>query len=343
MPTITISAQQECKQDDSSERVVLDIYVRPEDWEGSFDAIEIWRSESTDYGPYSELTGPTWAAAMIPPTAGAPAAITGRSVNLVGRALQTKVNERTDLVAVFSGTDPLTFAQAAAQVQSQSQGLLRAYVDASGTFVLQTVEPGTGAVLRVVGGDAAPLLGLPTQEPDNLVYGHDARLPLVHGQQVYTFVDLQGSDTNFYKTRFRNTQTDSLSDFSAPFSVKVPIGVTPSKMIRGVVDLVDVAGLPLANRQVLIHSAYKGEFIDGNNFAGGSMGKLTDARGHVEFMLLRGVSVTVAIHGTGLVRDVTVPTDQSLAAFNLLDPAIGTDDVFVVQVPKVNFAARRSL
>jgi hypothetical protein len=185
-------------------------------------------------------------------------------------------------------------------------------------------------------------LGLPTTTPDSLAYGHDARIPLVHGQQLYTFIDLHGSSENFYKTRFRNSQTDSLSEFSAPFSVKVTVGVSPSKLIRGVVDLVDASGIPLANREVLVHNNYDGEMVDGMNVAGSVKGRLTDAQGHVEFMLVRGMSVTVAIHGTSLVRDITVPTDPALACFNLLDPAIGTDDVFRVQVPELDYAVRRS-
>lgn len=449
MPTITISSLPADQTSEAPERVVLDIYVRPEDWEGSFDVLEIWRSEQTDQGPYYELTADTWQPAKIPPDGGDPSAVVGPLADIVGKPLQLKVNEQTDLVVVFTGLetfsvtnlvkhfmatadvgysgspdaayaqvkvefldtfaigapvqsryrytvdggahwstpvdlvgsssfvvhgvtwgliiggmggvvmtgdyftyqpvssgtagDPIHYSLAASQIQAQSQGLLRSYVDSSGELVVQTVEPGTGAALRVVGGDTAPLLGLPTQEPDSLVYGHDARVPLIHGQQLYTFIDLQGSAENYYKTRFRNTQTESLSEFSAPFSVKTTIGVSPARLIRGVLDLVDMAGIPLANRQVLIKSNYAGEMVEGMNLAGTSQGKLTDARGHVEFMLVRGVSITVAIHGTNLVRDITVPTDSALVSFNLLDPKIGTDDVFRVQVPELDYAVRRSL
>jgi hypothetical protein len=55
---------------------------------------------------------------------------------------------------------------------------------------------------------------------------------------------------------------------------------------------------------------------------------------------MRGIPVTVSVAGTALVRDITPPQDSDIDTFNLFDPAIGTDDAFVVQTISLNLAER---
>ena len=70
----------------------------------------------------------------------------------------------------------------------------------------------------------------------------------------------------------------------------------------------------------------------------------TDNEGHVEFSLLRGQQVVVAIAGTPLTRKVLVPADPAVRRFNLLAPEVGSgEDAFKVQVPNLVYAERRSL
>jgi hypothetical protein len=111
----------------------------------------------------------------------------------------------------------------------------------------------------------------------------------------------------------------------------------------GYVDLTDMDGAPLEAREVRLYSRFNGQLSNGRVVAGYSKNALTDANGHVEFILVRGLPLTAAIAGTNLVRDLVVPEDPTVTSFNLLDPALGKNDVFKVQVPNIPYATRRSL
>ena len=103
-------------------------------------------------------------------------------------------------------------------------------------------------------------------------------------------------------------------------------------------------GRPLAYREVSVYPADLGELVEDKLVAGGPKENSTDANGHVEFLLVRGAAITVAISGTSIVRDIVVPTDTTVTVFGLLDPSVGPqDDVFVVQRPDIIYAERRSL
>ena len=100
----------------------------------------------------------------------------------------------------------------------------------------------------------------------------------------------------------------------------------------------------MANAEVRINSIFDGILVEGKALAGGDQIKLTDNSGLVEFTLIRGTKVSVAIIGTDVVREITVPTTTTIKTFNLLDPDISTgDDIFKVQVPDIIVAERRSL
>lgn len=322
----------------------FDIAVESVDWENRFDSMEIWRSRASVGGPYDVLTGDTWASARLPMGADNPPSPpqTGPSLPLTTKKLNLLIDELKKVTVTFTGPDPVSLASAATQIQSQSVGLVTAYVLGS-QLVIQTTTPGTGAVLRVVGGDAAPLFGFATTEPGNLSFGLDARVQLVHGVSKYIFTDQNGSVSFFYKTRFFNSATHESSEYSLPFQGSGILTIDPSNVIRGTVDLVDIAGVSIANQPVLLYNRFEGHLVEGKVIVGGGVNGLTDANGHIEFLLVRGSKISVAIGGTNLVRDVVVPTDPSLSSFNLLDPQFGTDDVFNVQVPNIDYAVRRAL
>lgn len=347
MSTIVISTVPADEADSPSTEIVqLQILVKREDYEDLFDQIEVWRSRSTLRGPYEELTADRWRPARIPKLAGdqPSSPVTGRSVPVVGLTLQIRVGETDDLVVTFTGVDPLTFAQAASQITTQGLTKVAAYVDAGGLLVVETTEPGTGAVLRITGGDAAPLLGLPTEEPDSLAYGRDARIPIKLGTESYLFTDVRGSDAYFYKTRFRNKLTQGVSEFSQPFSLGQALGISAANIVCGTLDLVDTNGKPLSNREVSVFNTYMGDLVEGKFVAGFGENKLTDNNGHVEFTLVRGSHMTVSISGTDVSRNIVVPTDETILVFGLLDADVSTqDDGFRVQVPNIVYAERRSL
>ena len=327
------------------QRYELALFFDSSAWEGTFDRVEVWRSRGTAQGPYEPLHDDSWMPARLPlNTPGDPPspAQTGPSTPLNGTTLQFLVNEVTPVNITFSGTDPFTFAQAAAQIIAQGQGLVTAFA-LNGVLVVQTMQAGLQVTLRCVGGTAAPLLGLATVEPGSLAFGRDARIVLVQGQENYSLVDPNGSFSFFYQARFFKTVANVVSEFSTPFQGRPLVGLPTSGLCRVYVNLVDLLGNPLVNQEVLIHNKFNGQQVAGNTIVGTTITLLTDVTGHAEALLARGSSITVAITGTSLARDVVVPTDTTIESIDLLGPGVGSNDLFTVQVPNIPYAVRRSL
>jgi len=328
------------------EIITLQLLVHEEDWVGLFDQIEIWRSIGTSKGPYRELTADSWKPARIPELAPdePDTPVVGKDVVIVGTTLNLRIDDQDDYVVTFTGVDPLTYGECATQITSQSAGKFRSYVTEAGEVVVDGMLPGTGAALEVTGGDAAVLLGLPTEAPDSIAYGKDARLNLMRDREEYVFTDLRGNKGAYYLTRFRSKMRGTVSEFSQPVSVNQSFGVSRANVVVGYLDLVRGDGRPLANAQVKVYAPVVGELVEDKLVTGPEQVVLTDQNGHAEFSLVRGVQYTVALTGTDIVRDIVAPTDESIKLFKLLGEGVGTsDDVFVVQVPDIVYAERRTL
>lgn len=331
--------------EDTVEIVELQVITRAEEWEGVFNRIEVWRSVSSPSGPFEALTADNWKPAVIPNDAGEEptSPVTGRTVVLAGTQLLIRVDDADDLVIIFSNPLPVTYAQAAADITAQSAGRFRAYVDGEGRVVIYGMRPGTGAVLEITGGDAAPLLGLPTLSPENIAFGRDAHIGLISKQQQYVFTDLRGSKKFFYRTRFINTTTRAVSEFSTSFSVGQALGISPSNVVCGYIELVGTDGRPLANQLVQVYAPTQTSLVEGKLVTGPRQALLTDINGHVEFTLVRGVKYTVSVTGTDLVREVVAPTDPAVKIFSLFEKTVGVqDDLFTVDRPALIYAERRT-
>jgi hypothetical protein len=325
-------------------RIELDFFVPESAWSGAFDRFEIWRSKGTAEGPYDQLHDTGAQPARLPVGAGPPPASpqTGPSIPLNGKQLTLLLNELTPLTITFAGSDPFTFAQAATAIVAQSAGLLNAYV-LGPLLVVATVQAGLAAALRATGGNAAPLLGLPTVGLGAVAFGRDARIVLVSGQEDYGFVDPWGSPSYFYKTRFFSSQTSTVSQFSTPIQPLAAVGLSQASLVRCYVDLVDMQGNPAPNQEVLFYNQFNATQVENKVVTGGSLRFLTDVAGHAEALLPRGTQITVSIGGTPLARDVLVPTDPTIQSLNLLAASSGTNDLFDVQVPDLPYATRRTL
>jgi hypothetical protein len=326
-------------------RFEIDFTILPTQWQGAFDRLEIWRSMCGRYGPYTALHGSTWAPAVLPlGFTGTPSG-TGPYASVVGLAITFNVggpNGITPISVTFTGTNPLTYAQAATQIASGSSGLLSSYVSGD-TLVVQTVSVGEAVFLQCTGGDAAPLLGLDTQEPSNLAFGQDARIVLTNTQEAYSFVDANGSSSYWYRTRFFNSSNQLTSDYSLPFQGPQAPGLPQSSLVLCYVDLVDLNGNPYANQEVLLYSRFEGVQVGTQTVTGGSQKLLTDVTGHAQALLPRGLSVTCSIPGTSLARDFVVPTDTSIQSISMFDPTVSYDDLFTVQHPVIPYAVKRTL
>jgi hypothetical protein len=252
------------------------------------------------------------------------------------------VNERVDISVTFSGVDPLPLATIAEQITFLGTSSVTAYVNSNGKLVFQTRPVGGSASLRIVGGDAAGVLGLPTAEPDSLAFGYDPRIVLVPGVSTYSFQDYYSDASYFYKVRFSHSLTGIKSDFSEPISATQVSGIDPTQIVLGFVRLARHDGRPSANQEVTVYSTFLSQSIQGYNVLGGPQRFSTDATGYVEFPLIRGLTVDVSITGTAYIRRVTAPADFSILRFNVLDPQYGKDDSFAVQRAEIPYAERKT-
>lgn len=333
--------------DEASELVQLHICVQDEDWLGTFDTIEVERSRGLSTGPFEPLTATTWKSARVPEDGGnepATPAVSG-TYDVVGDELILRVNEVDEYTVTFLDPGPgvLTLHEAAAQITSDLPQIVRAWVDEDSHLVLETYEPGTGASLRVVGGDAAPKLGLPTTEPDSLAYGKAAKIALQPGKERYSFTDIRGSTEYFYRTRFHGSSSNVASEYSQPQPSTQSLGLGTEHLVCGQVRLVRLDGQPLCGVNVRVFSQNKLVEVDSHLVTGRQLQTVSNADGIAAFTLVRGMEVTVAIDGTSLVRDITVPEDVDEGVFNLLDPSLGPDDYFQVRHPDIEYAQKRSL
>lgn len=326
------------------EVVTLSITALDEDFVGLFDSIEVWRSRGVEGGPYEELTGDLWRGARLPRVGLNPpeAPETGPTVNVVGLKLEFLLNEKTTVAITFTGSDPLTFSQAAAQITTQSLGRLRAWVDENVKLVVETAEPGTSATLRVIASDVASFLGLPTTAPDDFAFGTEARLQLLGGVNSYNFSDKAGARTYFYKTRFRNRFSNTASEFSATYSA-LAVGVDSASIVLGYLELIGLDGKPLEGIEVALRSPFVGQLVSGKLVAGQDLMRKTDADGYVEFTLARGQTYTLSISGTNIAKEINTPTDLAVTSFLLVDDNFATqDDYFRARVPQIPTMERRS-
>lgn len=326
------------------EVVTLNITALDEDFVNVFDSIEVWRSRGTEGGPYEELTGNLWRGARIPSAGLDPPEIpeTGPTLNVVGLKLEFLLNEKDEVSITFTGSDPLTFSQAAVQIMTQSLGRLRAWVDENVKLIVETAEPGTGATLRILPSDAVSLLGLPTTAPDDFAFGTEARLQLLGGVNSYNFNDKTGARTYFYKTRFRNRFNNTASEFSPTYSA-LAVGIDVTSVITGYLDLIALDGTPLVGIEVSLRAPFIGQLIAGKLVAGQDLLKKTDVNGHVEFTLVRGQTYTLAISGTNIAKEIVTPANPAITSFLLVDDSFATqDDYFHARVPQIPTMERRS-
>jgi hypothetical protein len=327
----------------SRQSAVLTIDVPLSDWQTAegvllFHALEVWRSRVGEWGPYEEVTAPGYTAASFPAADGlAPDVTTGPSILLHGKYLELEVDETLIIRTDFSGADPYNYATAATAINAQSRGRYLAYV-ARGILHINGVSAGSAASLRVVGGEAAPLLGLSLLSPENAAYGREPWTALTTGISRYTFVDRNSEAGFYYKTRLRNILTGAVSAFAPAFMPKAPSGLSADNRVVGYVRLASSTGGPDVSRRLAVRVEFHPTLIEGHNIAGGDIELCTDGTGYAETLLVPGTQIQVALGGTELVRSLVVPS----TSFNLLDPAYGTDDVFRVQSNPERYASPRS-
>lgn len=295
----------------------------------SYDQIQVHRSTAGIGGSYTDITADS-------PTSGSVAGTNDAPFTLYGETLQVRVDDGTTQNVTIETEDPV---QIDPLVEELTESLTGITVSNGGTGNLKLTSDttGTASSIEIVGGTGITALGLTAGKTT----GADRRLTLQEDYTEFTFVDSGGETSYYYKIRFYNSLTGQTSDFSDPVpgSYESPIS---SDIITGTIDLVGLDGTPLGDTLITISNAFDPDafIVSSHGVFGRKVEFYTDASGHGEVSLVMGSVVDVTISGTGITRQITVPSSGS--TFDLLDAISVADDLFQIQTPEFPDAIRRS-
>lgn len=291
-----------------------------------FDRIQVWRSPDKSGSPtaYVEVTSEDETAATIVGTAAGPWALNGL-------ALTITQNGGTPFTVTFSGTNPLALRAVLAQLNAARDGLAVESGTNTNKISLSSPTKGTGSSL-LISGTAAAVLGLTTAK----VNGKAARIPFAPSSEDYTFYDLDGDASYWYKTRYYSTLTGTVSGFSEPREGS-PSTVTPSaSRVLATINLTDGAGRPIVGRRVVLVPTTPISLVGTSGATFASLPGFdrieikTDEAGHGELSLLIGQTFMVFIEGTPFQREFMVP-NVDFDIFTVA--ALGPDAFSIVQAP----------
>lgn len=319
----------------------LVFYVSEEERDPYYDQIEVWKSSMAASGPYLEITADAYKPAETqhekPLTVGfigAPKYLSGKTIDLI-------VDGSLFLSYTFTGVDPLSPADIAAQINTAFNPVAYAATDEFGQFVIYTGRTGRNAQIKTGIGDGLAILGIPTS---TTYYGKDARIPLLPGQVAYPFHDpFSNPITDYYKIRLRSSSTGEVSDFSDSIHLRQVRVLPLSQLVRVYMRAVTLEGIPIENLAVTI--AYADSdlslLLEGQYIAGDDIVLRTDKYGKASTLLIRGKKLAIQVDGTSQAFYMTLPTDPAVTEVNLLDPAYASNDSLSVQRVHLPYAARR--
>ena len=305
----------------------LRLQLPQEDWLDRYDVIAIARSRNGVGGPYVELTATEWQPArlQVPQRSG---------YDVLGKSLELLLDDGVAVAVTFTGT---SMSEVMSVLALAMPGYLAVAPVAAGGFTVGTVNVGIGAYIEVVGGDAAPLLGLPVGVAE---HGRSACTRLVAGKTDYLFVDPYGRPTDYYQVRLiNNTMPVGTGWVYSSFSGALRNPLPSERLIPAVIELHDAAGNAVEGALV---SLYTSQRCQQDNVYSTAVDFRTDSQGRGRCFLCRGLQMTLSISGTNVAREVLIPVVGD--SVDLLDPRISVDnDAYKVQVPDLVIGERRTL
>jgi hypothetical protein len=284
--------------------VEIDILVDPEDIVSVYslyDKIQVWRSVTGTGGPFTEITAAVDSPAVLSGTIAGP-------WNLSGQTLTLNLNAAAPVNVTFTGTNPLVLPDVINQINTVVASLASESGVDTNKLKLTSIITGTGSSIQV-SGSAAVTLGLSTTE----VNGQYARLIIAPTTLEYTFRDFDGLAIYWYKTRFYNSITNAVSEFSEASLGNQETVISSNFLSVAAAYLSDASGAPIVNRRVTFVPVLTNNFY---GLAGASYHVLsgvdrivasTNALGYVETFLVRGTRVKVFIEGYPVAREFIVP------------------------------------
>ena len=307
--------------------VSIDIYVdRLDDVLSIFNQVEVHRSIAGVGGPYVEVTdasGPT--SAVVDGT------ITG-TWDLDGLTMDIAVDLAAAQSVVFVGNG-LSLSQVISQINAVLPGLASEKPTSTDLLRLTSPSTGTGSAIEVTAGGAATALGLPTAKAN----GKAARIALVSPTSNYKFLDLDGDQTYYYKTRYSSTLSGTVSSFSDARQGSADTVVPSGQLSLAKATLVTGDGKPVVGRCIVFHAQGVHQVAGGGDIQfllpgyDGRVVMTTNEQGFAQAALIRGGQYRVHFEGTSYMREFTVP---DLSEFDLL-PLLGPlpDPFDIAQTP----------
>lgn len=288
------------------------------------------RSETVIGGAYYPLTAAAVTSAIL----------TGTGVEafaLDGLELKIEVNGSLDTITFFGG-DPWSAADVAVRCNAIFSAATAAD-DGTGKLKITNDGTGTGNTLKILNGTANAVLGFTENQHD---WGLD-EYPALTAATSYIYRDLSGIVGYWYRYRFRKPAGSFYTQWSNPYQAVDVELLDAADLCLCSVDLVNPDGTAMENCEILVtNPLLVGNLVlVGTSYVaiGPRISFVTDAEGHGEVSLIRNNAYDISVEGTGLVRRITVP---DAATANLLDPALGTDDLFEVQEFEIPGAIRRT-
>jgi hypothetical protein len=294
----------------------------------TFDSIRWWKSSTGVNGLYEQITAAAASSAVLTGTRDG-----NHYVN--GKELRLRIDGVTEISHTFTGADPLTTAEAVTELLGVAAGTFVPSSSAGNLLVLTSATTGTGSSIEVLESEAAPFLGI-----SGTALGQAADTPLVAGTHEYYFTD-QNSDYDYwYKIQLLHSLTLDRSELSAPISADQVIAVPSSQTIVGYINLAAPSGRPMPDTTIRIFNDSLPNSRAGYGVVRFYEETVTDRNGYAKIRLLRGITVTMNIVGTGITRQITIPTTGD--AFDLLDPALVANDEFGIHYQDIPSANRTS-
>jgi len=295
-----------------------------------YNVIKLKRSTTGISGTYVDLTDTTPQPATLQPPIGSP-------YNVTGEVLQVKVDSGPQVNIAFTGTNPLSAAQLAPQINAALGETIASEV--GGELVLTSQEVGTASKLEIVGGSSIADFGWSAGDED---IGEEAHVQLVEGQNLYWFTDHDGESGGYYKVQYLNTDNDFTSDESDPFQSEATSVVPLEDRSTATVDLIDGRGMPLEGQEISLYGVDEAFSVGDYQIAltRAPITITTNTVGHAEVSLVRGSKWRAVFNGTSFVREFVVPDEET---FDLLTIMAAASDPFEIAEPQFPAAPRRTL
>lgn len=173
-----------------------------------YDQIKVYRSHYSN-GPFIEITTSVESSATLL------ARTTGPFFpELVGKELQIRKKDGLEQSVVFTSTNIADVVTECIAAFTD----VTAIADAN-RLRLTTNNTGADELIQILNSTAVDDLGFIAGE---YATGKYARIVLVDGTQTYLFEDVNGIDTDFYKTQYYNSSTDATSSESSTIRATKP-------------------------------------------------------------------------------------------------------------------------